>query len=29
VGKENICANIESALQRADECMREMHVGAS
>ena len=29
VGKENICANIEAALQRAAECMREMQVGAS
>jgi len=29
VGKENICANIEAALQRAADCMREMQVGAS
>jgi SulP family sulfate permease len=29
VGKENICANIESALRRAEECMKEMQVGAS
>jgi len=29
VGAENICPNIETALQRAAECMREMQVGAS
>ena len=29
VGKENICANIEAALQRAEECMREMQVASS
>jgi SulP family sulfate permease len=29
VGKENICPNIEAALRRAEECMREMQVGAS
>jgi SulP family sulfate permease len=29
VGKENICPNIEAALKRAEECMRELQVGAS
>jgi sulfate permease, SulP family len=29
VGAENICPNIEAALQRAAECMLEMQVGAS
>ena len=29
VGAENICPNIEAALQRAEECVREMQVGAS
>jgi SulP family sulfate permease len=29
VGANNICANIETALTRAAQCMREMHVGAS
>jgi sulfate permease, SulP family len=29
VGAENICPNIESALKRAAECMKEMQVGAS
>ncbi len=29
VGAENICSNIETALQRAGQCMRETHVGAS
>jgi len=29
VGAENICPNIEAALQRAAECIREMQVGAS
>ncbi len=28
VGAENICPNIEGALQRAAECIREMQVGA-
>ena len=28
VGAENICLNIETALQRAAECMRQMQVGA-
>src|SRR5271169_6845848 len=28
VGAENICPNIEAALQRAAECIREMQVGA-
>ena len=29
VGAENICPNIEAALSRAADCMREMQVGAS
>ncbi len=29
VGAENICLNIDTALERAGECMREMQVGAS
>ena len=29
VGAENICSNIEDALKRADECIREMQVGTS
>jgi len=29
VGKQNVCLNIEAALIRAEECMREMQVGAS
>jgi sulfate permease, SulP family len=29
VGMENICPNIETALQRAAQCIREMQVGAS
>ena len=29
VGAENICPNIESALKRAAECMKEIQVGAS
>src|SRR5450755_1893835 len=29
VGAENICPNIEAALQRAEQCVREMKVGAS
>jgi len=29
IGKENICPNIEAALKRAEECMRELQVGAS
>ncbi len=29
VGAENICSNIQTALQRAAQCMREMQVGAS
>ncbi len=29
VGAENICPNIEAALQRAEQCIREMQVGAS
>jgi len=29
VGKENICPNIEAALHRAEQCMREMQVSAS
>jgi SulP family sulfate permease len=29
VGEENICANVQEALQRAEACLKEMHVGAS
>jgi sulfate permease, SulP family len=29
VGSENICPNIEAALRRAEQCVREMQVGAS
>jgi len=29
VGVENICPNIEAALRRAEQCIREMQVGAS
>jgi len=29
VGAENICLNIEAALVRAEQCIREMEVGAS
>jgi SulP family sulfate permease len=29
VGAENICPNIEAALRRAEQCIREMQVGAS
>jgi SulP family sulfate permease len=29
VGARNICTNIQDALQRAEQCIREMHVGAS
>jgi SulP family sulfate permease len=29
VGTENICPNIEAALRRAEQCIREMQVGAS
>lgn len=29
IGKENICANIEAALRRAEECMQELQVSAS
>jgi sulfate permease, SulP family len=29
VGKENICPNIQAALRRAEECLREMQVSAS
>jgi SulP family sulfate permease len=28
-GAENICPNIEAALQRAEQCIREMRVEAS